>query len=186
MEIAETIARRRSEAAESLGWLEDIDGGPPVDVPPAEDPSLAALDELFARHDSDDAGDTGDTDAMAMAAPERDQSLAPATAAVAASTPSLAHGPGTFAPQRTARRGVRGALFGSRARTITSVTASVVLIAALVAGVVYGAQTLAASARLAEARTELESAEAAIAAPADVMASAYDTYDATARHRAEP
>jgi hypothetical protein len=177
LEISEALARRRSEASHSLGEGEAIDGGAPFDVPPAEDPSLRALDELFGHRDSDDAVGT---DVMAVAVPERDQSLVPAIAAGAATPPEPAHGSGTFAPPRRARRGVRGALFGSRARTITSVTASVVLIAALVAGVVYGAQTVAASARLSEARTALESAEAALDSPADVMASAYDAYDATA------
>ncbi len=53
------------------------------------------------------------------------------------------------------------------------------LVAALVVGAAFVAQNLAASARLAEARNALESAEGAIGAPAESLDAAFTQYDET-------
>jgi hypothetical protein len=62
-----------------------------------------------------------------------------------------------------------------------SVAAAVVLVAAIVAGAVFGAQTLAANARLDDARKALSAAQASVRQPATDLAAATTAYDATAK-----
>lgn len=127
------------------------------------------------------AGDTG-VERGAIAASAADESPADSRSigwlweSPAAAEPQPYPHNGTFAP---ARRGLRGTLFGSRSRAAVSVAASIVLVAALVVGAAFVAQNLAASARLAEARNALESAEGAIGAPAESLDAAFTQYDET-------
>ena len=103
--------------------------------------------------------------------------LAPAVVEPRTVTPMQPH-KGTFGPA-SSRTGVRRVLFGSRARTAVSVIASVVLVAAIVGGAGYAAQSIAAQNRLVAAQTALEAAEAAIEGPATTLDTAFADYEAS-------
>lgn len=182
--------RRNLDDRLSVGKLDDVWWGEP-DAPTAPLREAAAAAGVMDASDAAgavqaDVSEPAAATAMSAGPPVPGGASASAAAATAVmpprqQPPSRAPEGGTFAARHTRLHGVRGALFGSAPRVFFSVAAAVLLVAAIVIGAVFGAQTLAANARLADARKALSAAQASVAQPATDLASATTAYDATAK-----